>query len=152
MSNNSDSALRADELASLRHDIAAIAQDQLSTTKRLLAIEDVTEGFRREFKDYATSQIAWTRHVIDALESHMEREEKVLSKQATDTAYQIRELALMDHGDIRLEIRNLDEKVCQIQEKQKRMVGLNHTFIWASVIAASSLLIGLATRHLLVVL
>lgn len=144
--------LRADELASLRHDIASISQDHIAISKRLLAIEDTTEDFRREFKEYALSQISWTKQVINSLESHMEREEHALSKQATDTAYQIRELALMDHGDIRAEITKLDNKVCQNQEKLKKIVGLNHTFIWASVVVGFAIIVGLATRHLLIVL
>lgn len=35
-----------------------------------------------------------------SLMHHMEREEEIMKSQATHVAYQIRELAILDHGDI----------------------------------------------------
>ena len=35
-----------------------------------------------------------------ALMKHMEREEEIMESQATQVAYQIRELAILDHGDL----------------------------------------------------
>lgn len=35
-----------------------------------------------------------------ALMRHMEREEEIMKSQATQVAYQIRELAILDHGDL----------------------------------------------------
>lgn len=35
-----------------------------------------------------------------ALMKHMEREEEIMKSQATQVAYQIRELAILDHGDL----------------------------------------------------
>lgn len=148
---NDSTIVAADEVAAMRMDIASISADHMSITKRLLAIEDVTEDFRREFKDYAKSQIDWTRQMMVALDAHMDREEQVLGRQATETAYQLRELAVLDHGDIRYEIKALDDKICQIQTKQQKIVKLNHKFIWASVIGVGSLLLGMVTKHFLIV-
>ncbi len=42
-----------------------------------------------------------------ALMLHMEREEAIMKDQATRVAYQIRELAILDHGDIHACIENI---------------------------------------------
>jgi hypothetical protein len=60
-----------------------------STHERITSLEETCQALMTAFDRLQT-----------ALMHHMEREEKIMQEQATHVAYQIRELAILDHGDL----------------------------------------------------
>ena len=130
-------------------EIALIANDHVEIKERFSRVEKDLAEFREEFRESNKFNNEWLRQVMIALDTHMDREEQALSRQATETAYQLRELSLMDHGNIHNEIKTLNEKVETITHRQQRIVKLNYTFIWASVIVGSTTVFGAVAKFLL---
>jgi hypothetical protein len=152
MANMIDDATRAlmeDPVEYAKMELSLIAMDHIEVKSRLSHLEKEIADFRIEYRQTTQLNNEWLGQVMVALDSHMDREELALSRQATETAYQIRELALMDHGDIHKDIKMLDEKVNLIREKQKKIVKLNHIFIWASIIVGSATAFGTVAHYVL---
>jgi hypothetical protein len=149
MIDEASRALMENPIEYAKMELSLIAMDHIEVKSRLSHLEKEIADFRIEYRETTNQNNEWLRQVMLALDSHMDREEMALSRQATETAYQLRELALMDHGDIHNEIKTLNEKVETITNRQQRIVKLNHTFIWASVIIGSATVFGAVTKFLL---
>ena len=149
MIDEATKALMSDPIEYAKMELSLIAMDHIEVKSRLSHLEKEIADFRIEYRETTNHNNNWLRQVMLALDGHMDREELALSRQATETAYQLRELALMDHGDIHKDIKTLDEKVNLIREKQKKIVKLNHVFVWAAAIVIGSSVIGAVTHYAL---